>query len=745
MSDERGVLAARKFKFDDPEDAFKQARRRITNNALRRQQRSLDLSDFGLVELPPEIGELSTLTHLELPGNRLSRLPPEFGNLKNLRGLNLSKNTLSLLPIEFGNLGKLRILHLNNNQFVEFPTVLLQLTGIEYLDLSKNELSVLPQQIGEFINLYRLYLSANHFARLPMTIGKLKRLSEFHATDNEIAELPEELLELSNLNTLSLSGNIIRSIPEDIGLLRKLSWLDIESNKIKTLPPSIGNLGALERLHVAKNELISLPPEIGGLNKLTSLLAYNNNLEAIPPEIGLLQNLRTLDVRSNKLRALAPEIGKLENLARLNIDGNLLQNLPEQIGGLGRLRRFTLRNNKITSLPSALGGLALLELLDLENNSLDRLPSALGNARSLGKVSPRPTNPKVRSNTGLYLERNPLPPPFPSLIAPGQPLATLNVLAWLRDEIDMATLPQASSSSERKGHPPEPSTEPGPSFTIVQGRLDLAPGLEQRDFDKITQHALLQRLRRQCELLQNANLKVGNQHPLLVRTIEEYGLLISKPLDEIDVVDVWSVGTSVLAQALAFERQDAHRTISEPLEPAHLALLIEVSRLHGGFILGFPAGLELTARSDAARLAPDVARVIDRPTSDILASMSKQRRLFSERARGLADALEAALLSTSWDAARVGHASYVTVRNLLIETGRMILAANSLTSTVAGGLVFSAAVQQSGLTLEATLQLSEFIKSNTAEILSFVAPFPELRVWVEWMINYFDEEEKRSH
>ena len=508
---------------------------------------------------------------------------------------------------------------------------------------------------------------------------------------------------------------------------------------------SIGNLGWLERLHASKNELTSLPAELGKLGRLTSLLLASNNLEALPKEIGLLQNLRALDLRSNKLRQLVPDIGKLEYLTRLNMDGNFLERLPEEVSGLTRLRRFTLRNNKLTELPNALSSLPVLELLDLENNSLEQLPKSLGHARSLGKVTPRPTNSKLKSNFGLYLSRNPLPHPYPNLIAPGQPLATLNVLAWLRDELDTSTLPtQNSSLSGRKGNPPEPTTEAGPSFKVVQGRFDLAPALELQEFDKVTQQALLQRLKKQSALLQNANLKVGNQHPLLVRTIDEYVLSIAKPLDEIDVVEIWSVGTSVLAQALAFERQDAHRTISEPLEPEHLALLIEVSRLHGGFVLGFPAGLELTARSDAARLAPEVAHLIERPTSDILASLSKQRRLFSERARGLADALDAGLLSTSWDAARVGHAAYVTVRNLLIEAGRMVLAANNLTSTVAGGLVFSAAVQQSGLTLEAALQLSEFIRANTAEILSFVAPFPELRAWVEWMINHFDEEEKRD-
>ena len=166
-----------------------------------------------------------------------------------------------------------------------------------------------------------------------------------------------------------------------------------------------------------------------------------------------------------------------------------------------------------------------------------------------------------------------------------------------------------------------------------------------------------------------------------------------------------------------------------------------MSRLHGGFILGFPKGVELTERSDAARIAPETARLIEPSTSEILSSFAKQRRLFSDRARGLADALEAGLLTASWGTARVGHVSYVTLRNFLIQTGRTVLLANEISSNLAGGVLLAAAIQQSGLTPEAAVQLLDFMRANTASILSFVAPFPELRAWVEWMINYFDEQD----
>lgn len=78
-----------KPKFGTPEKAYKAARRAIINNALRRRQKSLDLSGYGLNRLPPEIGRLTALQHLLLNDNQLSMLPPEIGQLAALELLSL--------------------------------------------------------------------------------------------------------------------------------------------------------------------------------------------------------------------------------------------------------------------------------------------------------------------------------------------------------------------------------------------------------------------------------------------------------------------------------------------------------------------------------------------------------------------------------------------------------------------------------------------------------------------------------
>ena len=39
--------------------------------------------------------------------------------------------------------------------------------------------------------------------------------------------------------------------------------------------------------------------------------------------------------------------------------------------------------------------------------------------------------------------------------------------------------------------------------------------------------------------------------------------------------------------------------------------------------------------------------------------------------------------------------------------------------------------------------VAQFLNQNSRDILAFAAPFPELRAYFEWIINYFDEDKKR--
>src|SRR5947209_8580841 len=73
---------------------------------------TLNLSELGLVRLPPEISELTALRKLDLSGNNLTSLRP-IEALPELTTLNLRENHLTQMPPELGKLTTLKMLNLS--------------------------------------------------------------------------------------------------------------------------------------------------------------------------------------------------------------------------------------------------------------------------------------------------------------------------------------------------------------------------------------------------------------------------------------------------------------------------------------------------------------------------------------------------------------------------------------------------------------------------------------------------------
>ena len=120
---------------------------------------TLSLYGNGLSrEIPSELGNLTNLTHLNLPGNGLSGpIPPELGNLTNLTGLYLDTNQLSgSIPPELGNLANLTSLWLHHNQLsgaipVELDNLIIG--NLTDLQLHTNPLTgELPPKLGNTFN-----------------------------------------------------------------------------------------------------------------------------------------------------------------------------------------------------------------------------------------------------------------------------------------------------------------------------------------------------------------------------------------------------------------------------------------------------------------------------------------------------------------------------------------------------------------------------------------------------------------
>jgi hypothetical protein len=108
---------------------------------------------------------------LDLSGNHLINIPSELGQLSSLQTLNLSSNHLISIPPELGQLSSLRMLDLSFNQLSGLPPELGQLSSLQTLDLSFNRwLSGLPPELSQLSSLQKLSLVANLSLNIPPTI-----------------------------------------------------------------------------------------------------------------------------------------------------------------------------------------------------------------------------------------------------------------------------------------------------------------------------------------------------------------------------------------------------------------------------------------------------------------------------------------------------------------------------------------------------------------------------------------------
>ena len=337
------------------------------------------------------------VTSLILRFNQLSgNIPPELGNLSSLQDLYLNSNQLSgEIPAELGSLGNLEILTFDRNQLSgSIPPALGNLSSLRYLSLSSNQLSgSIPPELGNLSSLQDLYLQLNQLSgSIPPELGNLSSLQDLYLQLNQLSgNIPPQLGNLSNSHDLSLHSNQLSgNIPPELGNLSSLQDLSLHSNQLSgNIPPQLGNLNSLQLLYLDFNQLSgNIPPELGNLSSLQVLSFSSNQLSGnIPPQLGSLSSLQGLYLHSNELSGnIPPELGNLSSLQVLSLFSNQLSgNIPPQLGNLSSSLALYLHSNQLSgSIPVELGNLNSLQSLYLYSNQLSgNIPPELGNLTNL--------------------------------------------------------------------------------------------------------------------------------------------------------------------------------------------------------------------------------------------------------------------------------------------------------------------------------------------------------------------------
>ena len=141
----------------------------VSCDASNERVTNLNLANMGLFgSIPPQLGNLSFLVHLDLHNNRFrGDLPKELASLRNLKLLNLCTNNFTgEFPEWIGELSQLQNLSLCNNSFAGFvPELGRLLPNLMVLDLAYNRLSgIIPSSMFNISSLQVIDISYNSFS-----------------------------------------------------------------------------------------------------------------------------------------------------------------------------------------------------------------------------------------------------------------------------------------------------------------------------------------------------------------------------------------------------------------------------------------------------------------------------------------------------------------------------------------------------------------------------------------------------
>ncbi|XP_059663928.1 receptor-like protein 7 [Cornus florida] len=226
----------------------------------------LDLSNsrlYGSINSSSSLFHLVHLRRLNLADNDFnhSQIPPAVGLLSRLTHLNLSFSAFDgQIPLEISQLNKIVSLDLSENPLLKLQkpglaTLVQNLTDLKELHLSEvNISSVVPEFLAGFSSLTCLRLrDCGLHGAFPADIFKLPNLQFLNVAINpDLSGYFPEFHRRSPLKSLKLGiTSFSGQLPNSIGNLDSLNYLDVQG----PIPESVSQLVNIQMFHIAGNNL----------------------------------------------------------------------------------------------------------------------------------------------------------------------------------------------------------------------------------------------------------------------------------------------------------------------------------------------------------------------------------------------------------------------------------------------------------------------------------------------------------
>jgi hypothetical protein len=196
----------------------------------------------------------------------------------------------------------------------------------------------------------------------------------------------------------------------------------------------------------------------------------------------------------------------------------------------------------------------------------------------------------------LELGGNPLPDPYPALLAPGEPQATQNVLAWLRGELDPAILPETDNIDVELEQRPAAFR-----FRVQEGKIDAMPELAEifdRDFALDTYAELKGKAQ---NLLQR--LCQTNSAARVIASVDRLVVNLGSTIEDVRPGVLLSRSRSIEADRNAFYTEEARQELS----PDAIAMMDDVLLSLQDFLALYP----VVRKIEAEQLALSIQRDAD--------------------------------------------------------------------------------------------------------------------------------------